>query len=274
MSSRKDKFTQKDKYFMGLALNLASERIGLTGSNPSVGCVIVKNSEILSFGQTSLNGRPHAEYNAIKKNKKDINNSTLYVSLEPCSHYGKTPPCTNLIINSNIKKLFFAVYDIDKRSSNKAHKILKSKGILVKKFLLKNKANELYKSYFFTKKKKMPYVIGKIACSKDFFILSKGKFITNEHSRNVSHLLRYKNQSILISSKTLNSDNPKLTCRINGLEKYSPTRFILDKNLDIKKNSYIVKSAKKIKTYIFYNKGNIKKKNCLKKTVYFLSICH
>ena len=154
MSSRKDKFTRKDKFFMGLALNLARQRIGLTGSNPSVGCVIVKNDKILSIGQTSINGRPHAEYNAIKKIKKKIKNSTLYVSLEPCSHYGKTPPCTNLIINSNIKKLFFAVNDIDKRSSNKAHNILKYKGILVRKFLLKNEATSLYKSYFFTKKKK------------------------------------------------------------------------------------------------------------------------
>ena len=245
---------------MGLALKLARERLGLTGSNPSVGCVIVKNDQIISIGQTSFNGRPHAEYNAIKNCKENIKGSTIYVSLEPCSHYGKTPPCTNEIVKSKIKKLFFAINDIDKRSSKKAKKILKSKKILVKKFLLRKEASKLYKSYFFTKKNNLPYVLGKIACSTDHYIYTKNRTITNKHSEKVSHLLRYKNQGILISSKTANLDNPKLTCRLSGLEKYSPIRFILDKNLETKKNSFIVNNAKETKTYIFFNKSNVDKK--------------
>ena len=88
MSLRKNKFTEKDKLFMNLALNLARDRLGLTGENPSVGCVIVKNNTIISTGQTGLNGRPHAEYNAIKSCKKNLNGSKMYVSLEPCAHYG------------------------------------------------------------------------------------------------------------------------------------------------------------------------------------------
>ena len=92
MSTKKDKFTQKDNFYMNLALNLARERVGLTAENPPVGCVIVKNNELISLGQTGINGRPHAEYNAIKFSKKNLNGSTLYVSLEPCTHYGKTPP--------------------------------------------------------------------------------------------------------------------------------------------------------------------------------------
>ena len=104
MSTKKDKFTKKNSYFMNLAFNLARERSGLTGKNPPVGCVIVKNDEVISLGQTGLNGRPHAEYNAIKSCKENLKGSTIYVSLEPCSHYGKTPPCTNLIIKSKIKK--------------------------------------------------------------------------------------------------------------------------------------------------------------------------
>ena len=251
---------------MKLALNLASERYGLTGPNPSVGCVIVKNDQIISVGQTGFNGRPHAEYNAISKCKEKLEGSKIYISLEPCSHYGKTPPCTNLIVKNKIKKVFFAVNDIDNRSSNKAKKILNSKKISVKSFLLKNEARSFYKPYFFNKSKNIPYVTGKIAKSKDDYIYSRNRKITNSYSLNISHLLRYTNQGILISVNTLNSDNPKLTCRIKGLENFSPKRFILDKNLICKNNLHIIETAKKIKTYIFYNKKNKKKINLLKKT--------
>ena len=250
---------------MRLALNLASQRIGLTGTNPSVGCVIVKNDEIISIGQTSENGRPHAEINAIKSARKSLKNSSIYISLEPCSHYGKTPPCTKAIIKSKIKKVFYAIDDVDHRSSKKAYFLLKQKKITVKKNLLQNEANQIYKSYFFNKKKKYPYVTGKIACSKDYQTSSKDNIITNNHSRKLSHLLRYKNNGILISSKTLNLDNSKLTCRLSGLEKYSPIRFILDKNLVIKKNRFLIKSSKNIKTHIFFNSTKPRKIKFLKK---------
>tara|TARA_B100001123_G_scaffold417658_1_gene520689 strand:+ start:25 stop:1122 length:1098 start_codon:yes stop_codon:yes gene_type:complete len=256
MSSKKDKYNLKDKFFMSLALNLARQMHGLTSSNPPVGCVIVKNNEVISFGQTGYNGRPHAEYNAIKNSKIDLKGSTMYVSLEPCSHYGYTPPCTNNIIKAGIKKLYFAINDTDIRSSNKAKKILNLKKIVVKRFLLKQQAKNLYKQYFFSKKYNIPYVFGKIACSKDNFISTKNRFITNKYSKSLTHLLRYYNQGILISSKTLNIDNSKLTCRLEGLEKYSPSRFVLDKNLSTKKNSYLIKTSKKFNTYIFYNKGD------------------
>ena len=262
--------SKKDKLYMGLALNLASERYGLTGPNPSVGCVIVKNEQIISVGQTGLNGRPHAEFNAIKNCKKKLEGSTIYVSLEPCSHSGKTPPCTNLIIKNKIKKVFFAINDKDKRSFNKAKKILNSKKISVKRFLLKNEARNFYKSYFFSMTKNRPYVTGKIAKSKDDYIFFRNRKITNKYSLITSHLLRYTNQGILISANTLNSDNPKLTCRIKGLENFSPKIFILDKNLICKNNLHIIETAKKIKTYIFYNKKDKKKIKLLKKAGIFL----
>tara|TARA_B110001454_G_C12699762_1_gene426080 strand:- start:624 stop:1724 length:1101 start_codon:yes stop_codon:yes gene_type:complete len=265
MSLKKDRFSKKNVNFMRLALNLASQRIGFTGTNPSVGCVIVKNDEIISIGQTSANGRPHAEINAIKSTRKSLKNASIYISLEPCSHYGKTPPCTKAIIKSKIKKVFYAIDDVDRRSSKKAYSILKQKKILVNKNLLQNEAKQLYKSYFFNKKKQYPYVTGKIACSKDYHTSSKDKFISNNHSRKLSHLLRYKNNGILISSKTLNLDNSKLTCRLSGLEKYSPIRFILDKNLIIKNNRFLIKSSSKIKTHIFFNSAKPSKIKFLKK---------
>ena len=108
MSSKKDNFTFKDRNYMKLALKLASARKGLTGENPSVGCLIVKNDKIISIGQTGFDGRPHAEHNAIKNSLEKLNGSKMYVTLEPCNHYGKTPPCTKSIIKSGISELIYS----------------------------------------------------------------------------------------------------------------------------------------------------------------------
>ena len=266
MSTRKDKFSLKDKRFMELALYLASARKGLTGDNPAVGCLIVKNDKIISIGQTGFNGRPHAEDNAIKNSLENLNGAKMYVTLEPCNHYGKTPPCTNTIINSGIGEIIYSMDDIDKKVKGKSFKIFKKKKITVKKGLLKKKVKNLYDSYIVNREKKLPFVNAKIAISKNKLIYSKGiKRITDEDSDKFSHYLRYKNDSIMISSKTLNIDNPKLNCRLEGYEEFSPKRIILDKNLEISLISYIVKSAKKNNTIIFFNKGNYEKIKTLKK---------
>ena len=251
---------------MELALKLASARHGLTGVNPSVGCVIVKNDEIISVGQTNYNGRPHAEYNAIKNSNVNLEGSKIYVTLEPCNHYGKTPPCTNLIIKKKIKKVFYSVEDIDKKVKGKSFKILRSKNIFVKKGLLKKDVSKFYSTYFFNRKNKLPFVTGKIATSKNNLIYSKKiKKITDKYSDNFTHFLRYKNDSIMISYKTLNKDNPKLNCRLKGLKKFSPKRIILDNNLNTKTNSYIFKTVDKTNTIIFYNKANKQKITLFKK---------
>ena len=266
MSTKKDKFSKKDKKYMSLALSLASVRHGLTGENPSVGCVIVKNDEIISIGQTGFNGKPHAEFNAIKNSNENLEGTKMYVTLEPCSHYGKTPPCTNIIIKNRIKEVVYAVEDIDKKVKGKTLKILQSKNILVKKNLLKNEVNNFYIPYFFNRKNNLPYVTGKIAISKNNLIYSKGtKRITDIHSDKLTHFLRYKNDSLMISYKTLNKDNPKLNCRLDGLHKFSPKRIILDNNLEIDTNSYIFRTVNRINTTIFYNKANKTKISIFKK---------
>ena len=260
MSTRKDKFTKKDKKYMSLALSLASARHGHTGENPSVGCVIVKNDEILSIGQTGYNGRPHAEYNAIKNSNVILEGSTMYVTLEPCSHYGQTPPCTKEIIKSKISKIIYSVEDVDKKVKGKSLKILKSKNVIVKKGLLKEDIINFYEPYFFNRNNKMPYITGKIAVTKNNLIYSKGtKKITDIHSDKLTHFLRYKNDSLMISYKTLNKDNPKLDCRLEGLQRFSPKRVILDNNLEMNSKSYIFKTANKNNTFIFYNKAQRKK---------------
>lgn len=137
MSTKKDNFTLKDKFYMEIALDLAISRHGLTGSNPSVGCVIVKNDKIISIGQTSFDGRPHAESNAIQNSFEDLKGSKMYVTLEPCCHYGLTPPCTDSIIKSKISEVIYSITDIDKRVRNKSFKILNSKKNNCKKRFIK-----------------------------------------------------------------------------------------------------------------------------------------
>ncbi len=251
---------------MEIALDLARSREGLTGVNPSVGCVIVKNDNIISIGNTSYDGRPHAEFNAIKNCNEKLNGAKMYVTLEPCSHYGETPPCTNEIIKSKISEVVYALEDTDKRVRKKSFKILKSHNIDVSIGLLKEKVKKFYTPYFFNRKNRKPFVTGKIAISKNKLIYSKFKTkITNKYSDKFTQLLRYKNDSIITSSKTANIDNPKLNCRIKGFEKFSPVRIILDNNLSLNKNTYIFKSANKKNTIVFYNRANKSRISMFKK---------
>ena len=251
---------------MKLALAQANKIIGNTGQNPAVGCVVVKNDTLISAGHTSLNGRPHAEINAINNSKTNLTNSSLYVTLEPCSHYGKTPPCIKSIYKNKIKKVFFSVYDPDIRSYKKSTNFLKKKKIFVNRGLYSPAINFFYKSYFKNKKKGLPFVTCKLAISKDFFTVSKkSKWITNKYSRGRVHLLRSQYECILTSSKSIIKDNPRLTCRLNGMFKKSPTKIILDKNLEIPLKSKILTQRDSIKTIIFYNKINEKKIKTLKK---------
>ena len=243
----------------------AERSLGNTKENPSVGCVIVKNNNVISSGYTSHNGRPHAEINAIKGSKVSVKNSSMYITLEPCSHYGKTAPCINKIINKKVKKVFFSVNDPDPRSYKKSIKFLKKKNIKTNSGILSSRINHFYKSYFLYKSNDLPFVTLKLAISKDYMTIDKKKrWITNLYSRSRVHLMRSNHDCIITSYKTINTDNPLLNCRINGLEKNSPIIIILDKNLKTKINSKIVNN-KKNKTIIFYNKFNAQKINTFKK---------
>ena len=253
----------KDSFYIKLAYRQAEINLGSTGTNPSVGAIVVKNNSVLSSGYTSLNGRPHAESNALK-NKLNYANSDLYVTLEPCSHYGKTPPCTKKIISKKINRVIFSVNDIDPRSKNLASKVLKKKKISIKKFILKNHAENFYKSYFNSLCNEMPFIDAKLAVSKDFFSIDKKKrWITNINSRKLANFLRSKYDCLLTTSKTINEDNPVLTCRIEGLRKKSPDIIILDRTFRIKVNSIIFKKNKR-KIYILTQVNNHAKEHFFK----------
>ena len=131
MGNLKSNYKSKNDYYLSLAFEQAKINLGSTGKNPSVGCVVEKGGSIISSGHTSLNGRPHAEYNTLNKNI-NFKNANLYVTLEPCSHYGLTPPCTNIIIKKKIKKLFYSLNDFDQRSSKKSKNYLNKKKFWLK----------------------------------------------------------------------------------------------------------------------------------------------
>jgi len=258
--------SKNHSYYMRLALQQADINVGNTKDNPSVGCVIVKKNLVLSSSCTSEGGRPHAEVNALKKISKNYNDLSLYVTLEPCSHFGKTPPCINLIIKRNVKKVFFSIKDTDNRSYNKCIKKFKNKGVKAKSGYLSKEINHFYRSYNKSNSSPLPFVTLKIALSKDFYTINKkDRWITNKFSRGRVHLMRLKHDCIMTSAQTVLDDNPLLTCRILGLSKKSPGRIILDKNLSVPTTSQLIQNAKNIKTIIFYNKLDIKKLNMLKK---------
>ena len=248
-----------------LAFQQANINLGSTKTNPSVGCVVEKNGSIISTGSTSINGRPHAEHNALnlKKNFKDC---ALYVTLEPCNHFGKTPPCVNTIIRSKIKKVFYSIEDFDLRTTGKSENILKKNKIIVKKNILKSKGNDFYKSHKLRNKKQLPLIDAKLAISKDYFTINKkNKWITNEKSRLRGQYYRSTYDCLLSTSYSINKDNSLLNCRIKGLENKSPDVIIIDRFFKIKKNLKLFKLPLNRKIKILTTKKNKKKTSFFKK---------
>ena len=254
--------SQNHNFYSSLAFNLAEKKLGKTNKNPSVGCVIVKNNSVISSGVTSNNGRPHAEFNALNKNI-NFKNSSMYVTLEPCTHFGLTPPCTNIIKRKKIKNVYYNFNDPDLRTYKKAVKILNN----VKKIKKTNiKYKNFYKSYFLNKIKNFPLIDAKIAVSKDFFSINKkNKWITNSRSRQVAHLIRSKYDCIVSTSYSINKDNSLLNCRIDGLNNNKPDLIIIDRYLKLKKKLKLLNLSSQRKTYLITLINDKKKISFLKK---------
>ena len=250
--------TTNHNRYLNIAFQLAEKNLGQTKLNPSVGAVIVKNNLIISTGVTSKGGRPHAEYNALKK-KKNFYGATLYTTLEPCAHFGRTPPCVNIIKKKKIKNVYYAFEDTDVRTYKQGKKILNKDRIktkLIKNYSYKN----FYSDYYFNKKFELPFTSAKIALSKDYYTIKKNsKWITNEYSRKTVHLIRSKYDCIFSTSKSINKDNSLLNCRIEGLTMHNPDLLIIDLNLNLKKNLLLNKLLKSRRTYLITHKKNIKK---------------
>jgi diaminohydroxyphosphoribosylaminopyrimidine deaminase / 5-amino-6-(5-phosphoribosylamino)uracil reductase len=230
--------SEKDSYYMNIALNEAKKGLGFTSPNPMVGAVIVKNGMILSTGYHKKIGDSHAEVDAINKLTKDqLKDSILYVTLEPCCHYGRTPPCTDIIINSGIKKVVIGSLDVDERVCGKSCNILHDAGIEIDSGILENEARELNSIFYYFKKNKKPYVVLKAALTLDGKIatyMNDSKWISSENCRFIVQMLRRRLKSIAIGKNTILNDKPELNCRIKGFEKKPIDRLIFsrfDKNI-------------------------------------------
>ncbi|MBN2127696.1 MAG: bifunctional diaminohydroxyphosphoribosylaminopyrimidine deaminase/5-amino-6-(5-phosphoribosylamino)uracil reductase RibD [Candidatus Diapherotrites archaeon] len=240
---------QKEK-FMLEALKEANKCTEKVCPNPKVGCVIVKNGKIVGRGFHAFFGKEHAEVNALKKAGKNAKNAEVYVTLEPCSHYGKTPPCTEALIKAGVKKVFIGVKDPSKKVSGKGIKKLKNAGIAVVSGIMEKECSELIYGFKLRHEKEKPFIALKNAMSLDGKITDfqeKSKWISGKESLKKVQELRKEFDAVLVSSNTVKKDNPKLTCRIKGCE--NPIRIILDAELTTKINSKVY--TEKGKTIVF-----------------------
>ena len=236
------------------AINISTRGLGLTCPNPSVGCVIVNDNIIVGRGITGKGGRPHAESVALEMAGKNAKGSTVYVTLEPCDHYGLTPPCSDALILAGVKKVVIATLDPDKRVLGKGISKLENAGIEVISGILEKEALEVNEGYFKNTKQQIPFITLKLAVSTDSKSatkISNSKWITSQGARDHSHMLRARNDAIVTSSVTANKDNPSLTCRLPGMIDYSPIRILLDAFRKVPNNLDLFKNARDIPLWIF-----------------------
>jgi diaminohydroxyphosphoribosylaminopyrimidine deaminase/5-amino-6-(5-phosphoribosylamino)uracil reductase len=223
-----------DESYIQLALEIAKKGMGNVSPNPLVGCVIVKNGRIVGAGYHEKYGYSHAEVNAINSANESIEGSTLYVNLEPCSHTGKTPPCTDKIIESKIKRVVIGTLDMNPLVSGSGIKKLKKAGIDVKVGVLEKECINLNKFFFKYILKKIPYVTLKFAQTLDAHIADHNggsKWITSVDSRRYVHSLRSKYDAVLIGAGTALKDNPSLTVRL--VDGRNPKRIVVDSKLSL-----------------------------------------
>ncbi len=252
--------SERDIHFMKRALELAKLRKGLTHPNPTVGCVIVKDGKIVSEGYHEKAGMPHAEVVALERAGKEAEGSTVYVTLEPCSHHGRTPPCTDALIRAKVKRVVIATPDPNPLVSGKGIWKLKSAGIEVSIGILEEEAKELNEDFFTYITLKRPFVTVKLAQSIDGCIATKhgeSKWITNEESRVFAHRLRAQATAVLVGINTVIRDDPSLTIRAFFWER-QPIRIVLDPMLRIPLSSKLVKE-KSAKTWIITASENREK---------------
>ncbi|MHA1539155.1 MAG: bifunctional diaminohydroxyphosphoribosylaminopyrimidine deaminase/5-amino-6-(5-phosphoribosylamino)uracil reductase RibD [Alphaproteobacteria bacterium] len=221
-----------DLHYMRYALSLSKRGIGQVAPNPSVGCVFVKDGRVLSVGWTGQGGRPHAEAAAIalaKKRNEDLKGATAYVTLEPCSHHGKTPPCAEALIQAGITRAVIATMDPDPRVSGKGIALLEAAGITVETGLLEDEAQKINVGFFSRILHKRPFITLKIATSLDGKIAlgnGESKWITSPLSRRRAQLLRHQHDAIMVGKNTVIQDDPRLTSRLQNT--ISPLRVVLD----------------------------------------------
>lgn len=245
-----------EEQFMKRAIELAKQGAGWTAPNPLVGAVVVKNGRVIGEGYHRKYGELHAERNALAACTEDPAGATLYVTLEPCCHYGKTPPCTEIIIEKKIAKVVIGSRDPNPKVAGKGARILREHGIEVVEDYMREACDALNPVFFHYITTKTPYVVLKFAMTLDGKIATRtgaSKWITGEAARNHVHQLRGRYAGILAGIGTVLADDPMLNCRIDGA--HQPLRIILDSHLRIPMGSRLVRSAKEYPLLIVCNES-------------------
>lgn len=243
-----------DQRFMHLALALGRRGLGRTWPNPSVGAVLVKDGVIVGRGWTQPGGRPHAETEALKRAKRQARGATLYTTLEPCSHHGKTPPCADAIISAGVTRVVSALEDPNPEVAGQGHERMRARGITVDVGLGAEEAWRDHVGHIFRMRYGRPHVMLKLAISADGKAGLAGRkpaVITGEVARERVFSLRAKSDAILVGMGTVLSDNPSLTCRLPGMMELSPVRVLLDFKLQVPIASNLVATAREVPTWIF-----------------------
>jgi diaminohydroxyphosphoribosylaminopyrimidine deaminase/5-amino-6-(5-phosphoribosylamino)uracil reductase len=248
-----------DERHMRHALALAARGLGRTGRVPSVGCVIVaSDGRIVGRGRTDNSGRPHGEAVALAQAGAAADSATAYVSLEPCAHLGGNgPPCTDALIAQKIGRVVVAMNDPDPRTNGQGIARLRKAGIEVSTGVLQREAEALNRGFTLRMMEGRPSVTIKLAESADGFTAratGESPWITGEEARRFGQLLRAQHDAILVGIKTVLADDPELTCRISGLEKYSPMRVVLDSQLRLDSHSMLAQTARDVSTVVFTTK--------------------
>lgn len=244
----------EDQRFMALALTLGRRGLGNTWPNPAVGAVIVKDGVIVGRGWTQPGGRPHAEVEALRRAKKAANGATMYVTLEPCSHYGRTPPCADAIIKAGIARVVSAMEDPNPEVAGGGHRKLNEAGVAVEVGVGAAEAARLHVGHIARVRDKRPHVILKLAVSADGKAAAAGRkpvAITGELARERVALMRAESDAILVGIGTVLSDDPHLTCRLPGMLDRSPVRVILDAKLRAPMASYAIATIRETPTWVF-----------------------
>lgn len=242
-----------DHRFMQLALMLGRRGLGNTWPNPAVGAVVVKNGAILGRGWTQPGGRPHAETEALKRASRAARGATLYVTLEPCSHQGKTPPCADAIIRAGIARVVSAVEDPNPEVAGQGHARLRESGITVEVGLGADEALRTHAGHIRRMTEHRPQVLLKLAVSSDGKAGLAGRKpvgITGEEVRTRVHWMRASSDAILVGIGTVLADDPHLTCRLPGMLERSPVRVVLDARLRVPLASSVVATARETPTWI------------------------
>jgi diaminohydroxyphosphoribosylaminopyrimidine deaminase/5-amino-6-(5-phosphoribosylamino)uracil reductase len=247
MRQKSEASKEVDRCFMQLALTLGRRGLGRTWPNPAVGAVVVKDGVIVGRGWTQPGGRPHAEPEALRRAGEAARGATLYVTLEPCSHFGKSPPCADAVIAAGIARVVTAIEDPNPLVAGQGHAKLRAAGIVVDVGLGAEEAARDHAGHFRRVRDKRPHVILKLALSSDDKIAGAGHkpiAITGEAAKTRVHLLRAQCDAILVGIGTVRADDPLLTCRLPGMAARSPVRVVLDRVLRIPGDSRLVHSAR------------------------------